>query len=104
MIPRIRVGAGSVATTTTTFFGIARGAGTAGLAVEEGTVGGEAGGEDADVEFDHCPDVYGDVGPWGDIVSFGIGIVCLWWRGKACGVVYLQLGSEWESSWMTIAR
>ena len=31
--------------------------------MEEGTVGWEAGGEDADVEFDHCPDVDGDVGP-----------------------------------------
>ena len=60
-----------------TFFGVAAGAvGAAFLAVEEGTVGGEADGENADVEFDHCPDVDGDVGPWG-IVSVEIVIVCL---------------------------
>ena len=49
----------------TAFLGVAGGVGIALFAVEEGTVGGEAGGEDADVEFDHCPDVDGDVGPYG---------------------------------------
>ena len=49
--------------TRAAFFGVAGGFGTASCAVEERTVGGEAGGEDADVEFDHCPDVDGDVGP-----------------------------------------
>ena len=52
------IGVGAVA-----FFGFARAVGAAPFAGEEGTVGGEAGGEDPDVEFDHCPDVYGDVGP-----------------------------------------
>ena len=65
--------------TRAAFFGVAEGLGTAFFAVEEGTVGGEAGGENADVEFDHCPDVDGDIGPW-DGVSVGsvfLFIVCL---------------------------
>lgn len=44
------------------FFGVV---GARFFAAEEGSVGGEADGEDADVEFDHCPDVYGDVRPYG---------------------------------------
>ncbi len=63
--------------------------------MEEGTVGGEAGGEDADVEFDHCPDVDGDVGPWGDI---SIGKMSAFAGVRLVLFVYLQLGSEWESS------
>ena len=58
-IDNIRAGAAWVAT----FFGIAGAVGAAFLTVEEGTVGGQAGRENADVEFDHCPDVYRDVGP-----------------------------------------
>ena len=54
-IDNIRAGA--------TFFGIAGAVGAAFLTGEERTVGGEAGGQNADVEFDHCPDVDGDVGP-----------------------------------------
>ena len=47
------------------FFGVESVVGGAFSAEEEGTVGGEAGGEDAHVEFDHCPDADGDVGPCG---------------------------------------
>ena len=54
------IGVGAVA-----FFGFARAVGAASFAGKEGTIGWEAGGEDTDVEFDHCPDVYGDVGPCG---------------------------------------